>query len=233
MRPRTIAALTLLLLLSDAASARRSFFGPPTLCFPMDLGTARTLPVERKDLLRDVSLESATLAILDKDPDALVHMETLRRAQLMTESDGEAARLLDRLKDRVLAAEAADAAPAERARAWFDLGYCLRTSEHRGRRFALDPQPSLEKATRLAPDDAAIQFGAAVASFDSRGGMPHYYRHVAAAQRLAPDAKSPVAKNLVAIVKWFTPELASGNYDELARRADAARAAIESKRRDA
>ncbi len=234
MRTRTITMLSVLAALAVpvVASARFLRFGPPTLCFPVDVGSAETLPTERSALARDVSLESAALAVLGRSTDAMVHMETLRRAQLMVASGAEADRLIDRLKDRVLLAEVADASAHDRALAWFDLGYCLRTCEHAGRKMALDPQPELEKAARCAPDDAALQFGAAVGSFDSRGGMPLYYGHVAAAARLAPDASSPVGKNLAAIVKWFTPELLAGDYHELARRAEAARAASDPGRRE-
>jgi hypothetical protein len=62
-------------------------FGPPTICHPIDIGTARSLPwgsgkfgaSADYDLARTVE---DTLEILRASPDTLVHMETLRRAAI-------------------------------------------------------------------------------------------------------------------------------------------------------
>lgn len=70
------------------AAPLNTMFGPPAICFPIDIGEAESLPwadagnpmwsakMPGYDVTRCVD---DTLAILDGSDDALVHMETLRR----------------------------------------------------------------------------------------------------------------------------------------------------------
>ena len=75
--------------------------GPPLICHPLDIGTARSLPwngtgwnlagnenYDSKNLVKD------TLAILDSGAPVIVRMETLRRATLYARKDPDAAKEL-------------------------------------------------------------------------------------------------------------------------------------------
>lgn len=89
-----LAALAATLLLAAPVPAPASA-GPPTLCFPLDIGEARSLPwVEgawgadpQYDLQR---LPADTYDILLRSDDPLVHAETLRRAVVYLTGAGEA-----------------------------------------------------------------------------------------------------------------------------------------------
>lgn len=68
--------------------ARPALAGPPLVCFPFDIGAARSLPMgthgwESIDPTYDVSrLVDDTLALLAPETPVLVRMETLRRATI-------------------------------------------------------------------------------------------------------------------------------------------------------
>src|SRR2546427_7269413 len=67
---------------------QRVFAGPPLLCFPFDIGQARSLPMGQAnwrtiDPGYDVThLVDDTLALLGPDTPVIVRMETLRRATI-------------------------------------------------------------------------------------------------------------------------------------------------------
>jgi hypothetical protein len=102
--------------------------GPPLICHPLDIGTAKSLPwngtawnlagnenYDTKNLVKD------TLAILDSGAPVIVRMETLRRATLYARRDPDAAKeLMTKLYQR---AHAGEAAGHQDALAWFDAGY--------------------------------------------------------------------------------------------------------------
>src|SRR5262245_36884112 len=76
-----------LLAASPAASpaAPAAVVGPPTVCHPIDIGDATSLPWGSAPFGTDADYDVArtvddTLAILRGSSDTLVHMETLRRA---------------------------------------------------------------------------------------------------------------------------------------------------------
>jgi len=88
-------------------TARPALAGPPLLCFPFDIGAARSLPIGHGswraiDPRYDVShLADDTLALLAPQTPVLVRMETLRRATLYAADRPEVATaLLARLRDR-------------------------------------------------------------------------------------------------------------------------------------
>src|SRR5213593_3464326 len=68
--------------------ARPALAGPPLLCFPFEIGAARSLPMgtsgwRATDPRYDVShLVADTVALLGPETPVIVHMETLRRATI-------------------------------------------------------------------------------------------------------------------------------------------------------
>src|SRR5215204_3214015 len=105
-----------------------AFAGPPLLCHPFDIGSARSLPWDGANAWwqgrADYNLQNLvadTEAILTPSTPVIVRMETLRRAALYASLDDKvAARLLSSLNTRAQAA----GAPAN---AVFDAGYLTET----------------------------------------------------------------------------------------------------------
>jgi len=109
-------------------AANPALAGPPLLCFPFDIGTARSLPMgtggwRATDPGYDVThLVDDTLALLTPETPVIVRMETLRRATIYAALDaGAAERLLKALQARAAAPTAG--APL----AVFDFGYLVET----------------------------------------------------------------------------------------------------------
>jgi hypothetical protein len=124
LRPVFFAVLTAATLFT----ARPAFAGPPLLCFPFDIGSAKTLPMgtgswKTVDTKYNVShLVDDTLALLTPDTPVLVRMETLRRATIYASTHPEiAAALLDALRTRAAKAD------AHAALTVFDFGYLVET----------------------------------------------------------------------------------------------------------
>jgi hypothetical protein len=98
--------------------------GPPAICWPVEIGDAKSLPWGKDAFATDERYDEAktvddTLALLDGAMPVLVRMETLRRATIyLDDSRSERAELLRRLMIRVLDAEAAG---KPSALAWFEL----------------------------------------------------------------------------------------------------------------
>jgi hypothetical protein len=123
MIPRThwltiLGAALLAVLVSRPAAA-----GPPLLCFPFDIGNARSLPMGHGDWRSvdpkyDVSqLVTDTLALLTPGTPVIVRMETLRRATIYAAANPDLAKgLMGALKTR---------ADAKVPLAAFDLGYLV------------------------------------------------------------------------------------------------------------
>jgi hypothetical protein len=219
---RSTISSTLLGLLGAAAfPAAPAHAGPPNICHPTDIGDARSLPFGNGPFepgsLAAADVPARTLEILDQSDDTLVHMETLRRAwvYLWEKGDQDTRRvqgLLDRLKDRVLEAEAADATEGRRALAWFDYGYLLGICAEGGFDAGRAGAPYLEKAARLAPQDARLRFGVAKGVFME--DQPAFYRHLhAAASGGAADAL--LAKNVRATVRHYDRDLDAEDFDDL------------------
>jgi hypothetical protein len=106
--------------------------GPPLICHPVDIGTARSLPwsqgtgwdatVKTFDVSR---LTDETLRLLTPETPIAVRRETLRRAAIYASRDSRVAgSLLSAVVGRVLNAEAAGRPDAL---AWFDAGYLVET----------------------------------------------------------------------------------------------------------
>lgn len=109
--------------------ARPALAGPPLLCFPFDIGSARSLPMGHNswrdiDASYDVAhLVDDTLAILTPVAPVNIRMETIRRATVYASKSGPAAEaLLAALQHR-----AQHPQPATAALAVFDFGYLVET----------------------------------------------------------------------------------------------------------
>jgi hypothetical protein len=124
IRPALFAALTVAAMLT----ARPALAGPPLVCFPFDIGTARSLPMgtggwKATDPTYNVAhLVDDTLGLLTPDTPVLVRMETLRRATIYASTNRTAATaLLNALQARATIAD------AHVALAVFDFGYLVET----------------------------------------------------------------------------------------------------------
>ena len=193
-KPRRLIGLGLLALLGTVAPA---LAGPPLLCHPFDIGSARSLPWDgtsawwqgRADY--DVrQLVADTEALLTPSTPVVVRMETLRRAALYASLDGKvAADLLAALTAR---------ANASSVTALFDAGYLAETYRQiamlRGeKQFAdrartvaavigkTDGTGMLNKAIAMRPDDPSLQFAAALVA--ATGDRSAYRSHADKARK--------------------------------------------------
>ena len=223
-----IALIVLLVLPFWSAPTPIVLLGPPLLCHEIDIGTAPSLPwksgmygggpepaFEREKVIPEA------LRILESSDDALVHMETLRRAYIYLQTAAPMTEINDlgeRLKVSVLNASlpvSPTATPNARREtlAWFDLAYFVAIVNNNGNRDC-DFMPAspchrlLERAVGGAPKDAGLQFGVGIGqavnwfpqgvkdkSEDEwrRSG----WNHLHVAMNLAPDPQSPIARNLM------------------------------------
>ena len=189
---RPFVALALLAVLPTLALA-----GPPLICHPFDIGTARSLPIgpadggwSATDPTYDRSqLVADTLALLTPATPTLVRMETMRRATMYVEKDeASARRLLAALQERAASARAGrDAALAR-----FDVGYLVETYRQLSgpeRPFArvigsLDGYAMASEALRVVQDDPAMHFAAALMTMGGSHASAHA-KHVRAARDAA------------------------------------------------
>jgi hypothetical protein len=169
-----LAALVLTLTASTALA------GPPLLCHPFDIGSARSLPWDGTNAWwqgrADYNLQNLvadTDAVLTPATPVIVRMETLRRAALYASLDDKvAARLLSSVTARAQAGAAS-------VSALFDAGYLTETYKQiamlRGeRQFAdrartiagvigqADGTAMINRAITQRPDDASLRFAAAL-----------------------------------------------------------------------
>jgi hypothetical protein len=167
----------LVLALQNTAQA-----GPPLICHPYDIGTAKSLPwagKEWRDIKTDYDLNRLTddtLALLTPDTPVIVRMETLRRAVIYSVwarrdkevgyqvRDGKAAdNLLARLQER---------AKSGAALALFDAGYFIETWKNGAPRNETAALPNgyalVQKAIALRSNDAAMEFAAALIRYDDK-----------------------------------------------------------------
>ena len=206
--------VTSVVALAVFAIATPVFAGPPLLCHPFEIGTARSLPWDgqagwshEKADYKIENLISETEALMTPSTPVLVRMETLRRAALYASRSPQVAKeLLGRLTAR---AEASEAGGHPDALALLDAAYIaeafkeiasLGGSEWAGRaqgvRAALgnaDGYALISRSISARPGDPAIQFAAAlIAATKDRG---RYATHAAKAR--AGAALDPLlARNL-------------------------------------
>lgn len=138
---RPIRLMLGLILLGSMATAAAPLArpGPPGLCEAVRIGDAVTLPM--KDvMLCDSAFDSNNVRtmmvqVLDASTDALVHMETLRRAAVYAAERPELApELLVLLQSRALDSAAGE---HESALVWLDAGYLVGLYEQLGVRHEL------------------------------------------------------------------------------------------------
>ena len=184
--------------------------GPPLICHPFDIGTARSLPFgdtsegwrgwqstlpsyDRSKLVDD------TLALLTPQTPVIVRMETLRRASAYSVDDaGLAKRLLTALEARATKAPQTPAAGL----ASFDYGYLVETYRQLGQRGvdvkasieAIDGYAYVKSAMAQMPNDAGLQFAAALITEGSASRAQHA-AHVQKAREMS-RSDALVARNV-------------------------------------
>lgn len=215
-------------LLALATAAPLALGGPPNICHPVEIGDARSLVLEGNDVPPSGVLAERTLELLDRSDDVLVHMETLRRFWVLMnrapkgEGAAQAKSLLQSLKGRALDAEVAatDASTRRRTLALFDVGYLVAILDTGGLKQQDTAKPYLLKALKLQPEDAAMQFGAALARFMERPKheVNPYYRHMHAAVRLCRESDALLRKNIRVSLGHFGEELVADDWQEIERR---------------
>lgn len=188
--------------LATLTFAAPALAGPPLLCHPFDIGTARSLPwdgvgnwARGQADYKLAHLISDTEALLAPSTPVIVRMETLRRAAIYASHDRDVAtRLLARLTDR---ARASENAGRPDALALLDAGYlteALRQISYltesaqfkasgtwiRGLIGGTDGYAMVKKAIVVRPDDPAMEFAAALIAADKN--RPAYQAHATRAR---------------------------------------------------
>lgn len=154
--------------------------GPPAVCFPFEIGSAKTIPDRFSKEFTHENLVPKTLAVLGQSDNTLVHMETLRRAvSAMMESKRSvktellAERLVSSLRWRLLehVASGEQGLSQQVGQLWFDLAFgqlaisqALRSPNDGG-------EVAMAKAMEYLANDGAAQLGCGLAmwEFDQRG----------------------------------------------------------------
>ena len=198
VRPLMFASVVVSVLVSSPALA-----GPPLVCFPFEIGNARTLPMVANgwrsiDPTYDVTrLVDDTLSLLRPETPVLVRMETLRRATIYAASDSvRATALLNALKER------ASVPQAKVGLNVFDFGYLVETFRQARPIFAaaipaidgIDGYQLVLKAHALQ-GDPAMQFAAAVITEGNSATRSESRGHLAQAKALA-DTDRTLALNI-------------------------------------
>lgn len=199
--------ITLLVCLVVTLFAPAAHAGPHLVCWPFDIGAARSLPwsgsswhdarsdYDRKQLVTD------TLALLTPDAPVLVRMETLRRAAIYAQKDSQIAQeLSSRLAERADASRSSD---KSYPLALFDWGYWLETYSQVVRieqgsplfRTKISGYQLIQRALALRGADAQMEFAAALVASTAgqRGAAEHHLQNAASG---AADG-SLLANNLV------------------------------------
>jgi hypothetical protein len=166
--PPSIGFLTLSLFLSAIALA-----GPPLICHAFDIGSAKSLPwmshswnLTGNETYDTSRLATDTLAILESDSTALVHMETLRRATLYARNDPAAAKNL--FTAVVMLTKSAQPSGRSQALVYFDAGYLAEAYKQwlgeKGQNPAgrVDGYALVKEAIRLRGSDPQMEFAAAL-----------------------------------------------------------------------
>lgn len=201
------------IVLGIVAIATPALAGPPLLCHPYDIGSARSLPWNdaagwtgtRADYTLG-NLVADTEALLTPSTPVVVRMETLRRAAIYASMDAAVAKqLVTRLNARV---DAAEATGHPDALALLDAAYvtgALRqisvltgefASRAPGVRAAIggaDPYALITRSVAARPNDAGIQFAAALIASDKNRGQ--YLDHASKA-RAGASGDALLTKNL-------------------------------------
>jgi hypothetical protein len=184
--------------------SRAALAGPPLVCFPFEIGDARTLPMgangwHSTDPTYEVSrLIDDTLALLTPETPVLVRMETLRRATIYAASDSaRATALLNALQERARVPHAKVGLNV------FDFGYLVETYRQAKPLFPQGGIPAIDridgyqlvlKAYGLQ-GDPAMQFAAAVITAGYSATRAESLRHLEQAKAHA-QADRTLALNI-------------------------------------
>ena len=210
--------VSLLVLTGVTVLAPAAHAGPPLICWPFDIGHAKSLPWAStgrwnspKTDYNVASLSKDTLALLTPNTPVIVRMETLRRATIYASKDPRIAdQLLSLLQTRAVDAEAKGRPDAL---AWFDAGYLVEAykqkgladlaaiDSHRHLASTLDGYAWVKKAIELRGGDAEMEFAAALITAD-RARQAEREAHWRKAVAGASDG-SPLATNLVTHCQMF------------------------------
>ena len=215
--PRRRSRSSAIAVLAVLALALPAIAGPPLLCHPFDIGSAKSLPWDgtrafwqgRADY-RLENLVADTEALLTPSTPVIVRMETLRRAALYASADGEVAhRLYAKLGERLRASQKPGGRPDDLA--LFDFGYLTETyrqiaeldrgmSEFRGRGPALreaigsaDGYSMIKKTLGQPSTDPAMEFAAALMTGRRDDGA---YRAHAERARAGASRDALLARNI-------------------------------------
>lgn len=190
--------------------------GPPLLCHPFEIGSAKSLPwigerswFEGSPDYKLDHLVADTEALLTPSTPVIVRMETLRRAAIYASADASVASVLvKRLLNR---AEASEIAGRPDGLAYLDAAYFAgalneiamlaqssKDFESKGavaKRAVggIDAYGLVMKSAAVRPGDASIQFAAALIANDNHHG--EYAGHAARA-RAGADSDTLLARNL-------------------------------------
>jgi len=169
---------TLLVLTGVTVLAPAAHAGPPLICWPFEIGNAKSLPWASTGGWNSPSagydvahLSKDTLALLTPNTPVIVRMETLRRATIYASKDSRIAeQLVSLLKSRAVDAEAAGSPDAL---AWFDAGYLVEAykqmaliDSRRSPASTLDGYAWVKNAIALRGGDAEMEFAAALITAD-------------------------------------------------------------------
>ncbi len=209
-------SLTALFVVFALMIATPALAGPPLLCHPFEIGTARSLPWDGTQWWRGrpdyklTNLVADTEALLTSSTPIIVRMETLRRAVLYASQDrAVATRLFVTTMDRVQnlrksghpdALTLFDAAyvttALQQVRALGDM------SEFRGRWQIVDGVVGdangyalIEESLKLRPDDPTLEFAAAVIAAGDKAHRSAYDKHARKA-RAGANEDALLARNL-------------------------------------
>jgi hypothetical protein len=189
-----------------AFGATATFAGPPLVCHTFDIGNAKSLPwvshswtLSGAESYDTKKLGEDTLAIVDGESTVLVHMETLRRAALYGTKDPVALKHL--VLKLIVRSDAATQSTPAAAIASFDLGYFaeILTQIHWIAKGFTNPTQNLDgyalvqKARRLRPNDAQIEFAAALITLE---GPVSDHQQCAQAALAGAKADPLLARNL-------------------------------------
>ncbi len=185
--------------------------GPPLLCHPLDIGDARSLPWDgsrswfhgRADYAIG-NVARATEALLPPAPPGLVRMETIRRAARYASADRAAADALYGMISARARGPRADALAVLDAalltETFRQLSLMDRSAEHQVRARnaraivgSSDGRALLARAIAARPDDAAVQFAAALIVADTDRAQ---YARFAQKARAGAGRDTLLARNL-------------------------------------
>ena len=206
IRHRVLTAFALALAVATPALA-----GPPLLCHPYEIGSARSLPWDGKagwsQGRTDYPLQQLaadTEAILQPGTPVIVRMETLRRAAIYASQDpAVASALLDTLSAKARADHADGVAALDAAYligALHQVAMLEQSSEFRGRAAGVkrvlagrDAGPFVTQAMQARPSDPAFAFAAALITM---GKDKQAYTAYVARARAGASQDALLARNI-------------------------------------